>query len=148
MAMIQQVQHDPVSGSVLHIDFHSVKMDEEITAQVVVEAQGDAEGVKAGGLLEQSMRSIEVSCMPKDLPEVIKVDVSALTIGDSIHVGQISLPAGVEALSDKELTVFLVAAPTVQEEEEAVAATVEGAATEPEVLKEKKEEEPAAEEAK
>ncbi len=144
MALIQEVQHAPLSGKVLHVDFHAINMNETLKASIPVEPSGEATGVKNfGGILEQSLRSLEVECLPKDLPEMIIVDVSALDIGDSIHVKDIKLPNGVIALEDADLTVFLVAAPTVHEE----TAPAE-APTAPEVIKEKKEEPAAAPEKK
>jgi large subunit ribosomal protein L25 len=138
-AMVQEVQHSPVGGDVLHIDFHAVSMDEKIEADVPLEPVGTANGVKNfGGLLEQSVRALTVSCLPRDLPDKITVDVSNLNIGDSIHVRDIKLPNEVVAKVQPELTVFSVLAPTV--EEEPVAAEVEAAAAGPEVIKEKKEE--------
>jgi large subunit ribosomal protein L25 len=145
MALIQEVQHEPLSGDVVHVDFHAVNMNEALRTSVPIEPRGEPNGVKNfGGLLEQSLRALEVECLPKDLPERITVDVSALNIGDSIHVKDIPLPAGVTALEDADLTVFLVAAPTVVEEPVAPAAGVAPTA-EPEVIREKKEEAPAAE---
>jgi len=138
-AMVQEVQHSPVGGDVLHIDFHAVSMDEKIEADVPLEPAGTPNGVKNfGGLLEQSLRALTVSCLPRDLPDKITVDVSNLEIGDSIHVRDIKLPNGVAAKVQPELTVFSVLAPTV--EEEPVAPEAEAAAAGPEVIKEKKEE--------
>jgi large subunit ribosomal protein L25 len=138
MAMIQEIQHSPVGGDVLHVDFHAVSMDEKIEADVPLEPMGVATGVKNfGGLLEQSLRALEVECLPRDLPDKITVDVSALNIGDSIHVRDIQLPTGVAAKTQSDLTAFSVLAPVV--EEEPVAAVAEVAAG-PEVIKEKKEE--------
>src|SRR5438552_6779929 len=86
-AMVQEIQHSPVGGNVLHIDFHAVSMDETIHAEVPLEGVGIPNGVKNfGGLLEQSLRSLAIECLPRDLPDRITVDVSALNIGDSIHV--------------------------------------------------------------
>src|SRR5438874_11856377 len=138
LAMVQEVQHSPVGGDVLHIDFHAVSMDEKIEADVPLEPAGTANGVKNfGGLLEQSLRALAVSCLPRDLPDKISVDVSNLNIGDSIHVRDIKLPNEVAAKVQPELTVFSVLAPIV--EEEPVAPEAETAAG-PEVIKEKKEE--------
>src|SRR5664279_2013376 len=145
-ALVQEIQHAPLGGAVLHIDFHAVSMDETIHAEVPLESFGMANGVKNfGGLLEQSLRTLAVECLPRDLPDRITVDVSALEIGDSIHVRDIPLPSGVTALDDANLTVFLVAAPTVVVEP--VAGAVEAAA-QPEVIKEKKPEAAAPEEKK
>src|SRR5438445_11508637 len=137
-ALLQEVQHSPVGGDVLHVDFHAVSMDEKIEADVPLESIGVANGVKNfGGLLEQSLRTLEVECLPRDLPDKITVDVSALNIGDSIHVRDIKLSEGVTAKTPVDLTAFSVLAPAV--EEEPVAAVAEAAAG-PEVIKEKKEE--------
>src|SRR5207302_4299025 len=126
-ALLQEVQHSPVGGDVLHIDFHAVSMDEKIQADVPLESVGTANGVKNfGGLLEQNLRSLAVECLPRDLPDVLTVDVSALNIGDSIHVRDIALPAGVTTKTQPDLTAFSVLAPTV--EEEPVVAEVEAAA--------------------
>ena len=138
LALVQEVQHAPVGGAVLHVDFHAVSQDEVIQADVPLEPVGTANGVKnMGGLLEQNLRSLAIECLPRDLPDVIRVDVSALNIGDSIHVREIQLPAGVTTRIQQELTAFSVLAPTV--EEEPVAAATEVAAG-PEVITAKKEE--------
>lgn len=136
VALIQEVQHSPVGGDILHVDFHAVSMDEMIQADVPLETTGTANGVKNfGGLLEQNLRSLAIECLPRDLPDVITVDVSALNIGDAIHVREIALPNGVTTRVPPDLTAISVLAPTV--EEEPVAAE---APTAPEVIKEKKEE--------
>jgi large subunit ribosomal protein L25 len=143
MALIQEVQHATLTGGVVHVDFHAINMDEELHTTVPIEPRGESAGVKsAGGILEQSLRALEIQCLPKDLPEVIYIDVSGLKIGDSIHVGDIPLPEGVKTDEDEELTVFLVAAPAVAE---VVAPAATAAAVQPEVIKEKKEEPAAAE---
>jgi large subunit ribosomal protein L25 len=135
MAMLQEVQHSPVGGEVLHVDFHAVSMDEKIEADIPVEPTGTPNGVKNfGGLLEQSLRELAVECLPRDLPDRITVDVSNLNIGDSIHVRDIRLPDGVTAKVQTELTVFSVLAPTVEEEPVATAEAAAG----PEVITEKK----------
>src|SRR6266704_320045 len=138
-ALLQEVQHSPVGGDVLHVDFHAISMDEKIQADVPLEPLGVPNGVKNfGGLLEQNLRALAIECLPRDLPDKITVDVSALNIGDSIHVRDIKLPAGVTAKVQPDLTAFSVVAPVV--EEEPVVAEAEGAAAGPEVITEKKEE--------
>lgn len=136
-ALVQEIQHSPVGGDILHIDFHAVSMDEKIHAEVPLEAIGIANGVKNfGGLLEQSLRTLAVECLPRDLPDRITVDVSNLNIGDSIHVRDIQMPDGVTAKAQLDLTAFSVLEPAVEEEPAPVAA--EGAAAGPEVITEKK----------
>jgi len=138
-ALLQEVQHSPVGGDILHVDFHAISMDEKIEANVPLEPLGIAIGVKnAGGLLDQNIRSLTIECFPKDLPDRITVDVSALNIGDSIHVRDIKLPSGVVAKVPPDLTAFSVAAPTA--EEEPVTPEAEAAAAGPEVITAKKEE--------
>ena len=138
LALVQEVQHAPLGNAILHIDFHAVSMDEVIQADVPLEPTGVANGVKnMGGLLEQNLRSLAIECLPRDLPDLITVDVSALNVGDAIHVREIQRPSGVTTRVPLELTAFSVLAPTV--EEEPVAATAEAAAG-PEVIREKKEE--------
>jgi large subunit ribosomal protein L25 len=145
-SLIQEVQHHPVRGEIIHVDFHAVSMTEEIDAEVVLEPEGEPVGVKTfGGLLQQSMRSLPIRCLPQNLPSIIVVDVSGLNIGESLHVRDIRLPPGVAAVPDEDLTVFIVSEPTVAEEEP-VAAAEEAAA--PEVIKEKKPETEGAAEAK
>src|SRR2546423_10898237 len=117
MAMIQEIQHSPVGGDVLHVDFHAISMDEKIEADVPLDPSGVANGVKNfGGLLEQSLRILEVECLPRDLPDKITVDVSGLNIGDSIHVRDIQLPAGVAAKTQPDPTAFSVVGPVGEEE--------------------------------
>ncbi len=141
LALMQEVQHAPLSGDILHVDFHSVSMDEVIEADVPLEPTGTPNGVKNfGGLLEQNLRTLSIECLPRDLPDTISVDVSALNIGDSIHVRDLPLPTGVTTRISPELTAFAVMAPTVAEEP---AAGAEPAAA-PEVIKEKKEDPAAA----
>src|SRR5438132_956936 len=139
-ALLQEVQHSPVGGDILHVDFHAISMDEKITADVPLEPLGMATGVKNfGGLLEQNLRSLTIECLPRDLPDKLTADVSALNIGDSIHVRDIKLPSGVVAKVNVDLTAFSVMAPTA--EEEPVTAEAEAAAAAgPEVITAKKEE--------
>ncbi len=134
LSLIQEIQHHPVRGEVIHVDFHAVSMTEEIEADIVLQPDGESIGVKTfGGLLQQSMRSLPIRCLPQNLPEIIIVDVSGLNLGESLHVRDIKLPEGVTAATDADLTVFLVSEPTVAEEPTPAA---EQAA--PEVIKEKK----------
>src|SRR5437763_9337736 len=139
-ALLQEVQHSPVGGAVLHVDFHAISMDEKIQADVPLEGLGVATGVKNfGGLLEQNLRMLALECLPRDLPDKITVDVSELNIGDSIHVRDIKLPSGVIAKVQPDLAAFAVMAPVI--EGEPVAAEAEAAAAAgPEVITAKKEE--------
>ncbi len=140
LALVQEVQHHPLSGKVLHVDFHEVAEDEKVTIMVPVDTIGEAIGVKTeGGVLEHVLFKIKARGLPKDLPEQIMVDVSHLKIGQAIHIGEIKAPEGVELLGDKAIPVIAVAAPRTEEEEAAEAAEA-AAPGEVEMIKEKKEE--------
>ena len=135
LALIQEVQHHPLKRELLHVDFHAVSTTEKITSEVPIEAFGEALGVRTfGGLLEYSLRTLEVECFPQDLPDIVRIDVTNLNIGESLHVRDIPLPSGVEAITDGDLTVVSVVASRVGEE---VVATAEAPAS-PEVITEKK----------
>jgi len=142
LALVQEVQHHPLTGKVLHVDFHEVAADEKVTVLVPLETVGEAEGVKTqGGVLEHVLFKIKVRALPKDLPEQITVDVSHLMIGQAIHLGEIKAPAGCEIIGDKQIPVIAVAAPRTEEEEAAeAAAAAEAVPGEVEMIKEKKEE--------
>jgi large subunit ribosomal protein L25 len=141
LALVQEVQHHPLSRSVLHVDFHEVSPDEPVVVSVPVESTGEAAGVKTGGgVLEHVLYKVKIKALPKDLPEAIVVDVSALETGRAIHVGEIEPPTGVEILGNTDRVVLACAAPKVEEEAvEEEAAAVAGTA-DVEMIKEKKEE--------
>lgn len=140
LALVQEVQHHPLSGKVLHVDFHEVAEDEKVTVLVPVETTGEAAGVKTGGgVLEHVMFRVKVRALPKDLPEVITLDVSQLEIGHAIHIGEIKPPPRVEILGDKNLSVIAVAMPRAEEEVTVEAAAETLAAGDVEMIKEKKE---------
>jgi large subunit ribosomal protein L25 len=142
LALVQEVQHYALTGKVLHVDFHEVAEDEKVTVQVPLETTGEAEGVKTeGGVLEHVLFKIKVRALPKDLPELITVDVTHLKIGQAIHLGEIKAPEGTEIIGDKHIPVIAVAAPRTEEEEAAdLAAAAEAVPGEVEMIKEKKEE--------
>ena len=142
LALVQDVQHHPLKGNILHVDLHEVAENESVTVLVPVEATGEAVGVKTGGgVLEHVLFKIKVRALPKDLPEQISVDVTALEIGKSIHLGEIPAVPNVEFLGDKKVVVFSVAAPVTEEQELAAAAEAAAAAgtADVEMIKEKKE---------
>jgi large subunit ribosomal protein L25 len=136
-ALVREVQRHAYRDDVVHVDFYQIHAGESITVAVPVRIVGDAPGVKAGGILQHSLNEIEVRCLPDRIPETLDVDISALEIGDSIHVGDIVQPEGVEFLVDTERTVCSLMAPTLapvtEEEEEELVAEEEGV-EEPEVI--------------
>src|SRR4051812_30388021 len=140
LALVQEVQHHALSGQVLHVDLHEVSETEKVTIMVPVESVGEATGVKnSGGVLEHVLFKIKVRALPKDLPEVIHVDVSHLEIGQSIHLGDIKPADGIEVLGDKKISVISVAAPITEAQEAADTAAAAGT-SDVEMIKEKKEE--------
>jgi len=139
LALVQEVQHHALSGKVLHVDFHEVAETEKVTIMAAVETTGESTGVKnGGGVLEHVLFKVKVRALPKDLPEVILLDVSHLEIGQAIHIGDIKPPEGVEVLGDKHISVVAVAAP-LSEAQEAAATEAGTAGAEVEMIKEKKE---------
>ena len=146
LALVQEVQHHPLSGKVLHVDFHQVEENELVTVMVPIETTGEAVGVKTGGgVLEHTLFKLKVRALPKNLPEQILINVSALEVGKSLHVSDIKAPEGVEILGNMKATVVAVAMPKVEVE----VAPVEGAAAaDVEMTKEKKEDGTAAAPAK
>jgi len=141
LALVQDVQHHPLSGQILHVDLHEVKADEKVSIEVPVEAVGTPDGVKnGGGTLEHVRFRVRVRCLPKDLPEQINVDVTHLKVGETLHIGEIPAPAGVEILGDKKIPVLAVAAPVAEAAAETTTPAAGEAAKQPEMIKEKKEE--------
>lgn len=131
LALVQEVQHDHLKGGITHIDFHAIAMDEEIHAEVPVEIVGESPGVKLGGLVEVIHHTLEVRCLPKDLPEHISIDASNLALGKAIHVGEIALPEGVRAKLAADVVVVMCEEPKVEAEPEPAAAAAAAKAAAP-----------------
>lgn len=130
LAFLQDVQHNAITGEILHVDFLAVNQDTSINANLPLELVGEAAGIKAGGLLEQMLHSLEISCLPKDLPESIQADVTALEIGDALHIGEITFPDGVKPALNDDVVVALVAKTRVAKSGEAEGELAEGEAAE------------------
>jgi large subunit ribosomal protein L25 len=118
--MVKELQIQPVSRNFLHIDFYEVAMDRKIMVNVPVTTTGKSKGVELGGILQIIRRELEVQCFPLDVPESIELDITDLDIGDSIHVGDISLQSGIEFLGEENFTVVTIVSPKIEEEEEAI----------------------------
>ncbi len=143
-AMVKDYQLDPVHGNLIHADFLEIAMDRLLELTVNIEIVGEAEGVKLdGGIMDFVTRSIEVECLPADIPESIKVDVTGLKINDYIRVKNIQSDAKVKILTDPEVVVVTIV-PPIKEEVPVEAAPTEAA--EPEVIKKGKAVEEGAEE--
>ncbi len=146
-ALIRDVQYDPLTQGILHLDFQHISLTEQIEVKIAIKLTGLAVGVKdGGGILEQALRELDVRCLPTQIPSSVEADVSALNIGESIHVRDLVVP-NVTVLTDADTTIATVVPPTVIEEkapEEAAAEAATGTA-EPEVIAKGKKDEEGAE---
>lgn len=135
--LIREIQKHPFKKQLVHIDFQELVAGEQITVNVPLVIVGTSIGVRSfAGILDQTMRELEVTVDPSAIPNHIDVDVTALNIGDSIHVRDLKIPAGVTVLTDTDASVVVVAAPKVNATD--AAADAAAAAAEPEVLRAKK----------
>ena len=126
-AMIKEIQTDPLKGTILHVDFYAISMDKKVTLEVSITLTGVPAGATEGGILQQVLRSLEISCLPGQIPEALELDVTNLAIGDSLHVSDLEVPEGIEFLAEERLTIASVVPPTIVEE------------IEPEILEEEEE---------
>jgi large subunit ribosomal protein L25 len=125
-AVLKDVQNDPVTDRVIHVDFYEVALGQRFRIEVPLKLRGKAAGIELGGVLEQVVRSLEVECTPDNVPECIEVSVAHLGIGQSLHLGDVVFPEGVQPLEkDMKMTVASVHTPKV--EEVVTAAPEEGA---------------------
>jgi len=144
MAIIRDLQFDPVSERLLHVDLQEVTADRAITVRVAVHPVGEAVGVRdQKGILNVVLHELDVSCLPAMIPERIDADVAALMIGDVLTVGDLRAPDGVRILNDPGQAVVTVAAPMAEEVVAAAAPAAAATTAEPEVLTERKKEEEA-----
>jgi large subunit ribosomal protein L25 len=120
-AVLKDYQLHPIRNRLLHVDFHEVRLDRPIQAQVVVELVGQAQGAVEGGVLQQPTREVNVEALPMEIPDRFTLDVTPLQIGDALRVSDLAAQAGVTILDDPETTLASVTLPTrVEEPEEAV----------------------------
>tara|TARA_B100000401_G_C52574894_1_gene609728 strand:- start:6 stop:656 length:651 start_codon:yes stop_codon:yes gene_type:complete len=130
--IIKSVQYHPISDEMLHIDLYGVRMDQEVTVKVPIELVGQSEGIKAGGVLNQTLTELDITCLPGSIPQNIEIDISNLNIGDALRLGQLSLADGLTVIGDEENLIIAVNEPTVQAEEEEIEVSVEGESVETE----------------
>jgi large subunit ribosomal protein L25 len=136
-AMLKDYQADNLTRKFTHVDFVTIDLTKKLKVEVPLQIVGKSEGVKEGGILEIIRRELTVICLPTGIPKGIEVDVTALKIGQSIHIDDLKLPAGIEVPHDQNFTIASVVAPRAEEVVAAVPA--EGAApAEPEVITAKK----------
>jgi large subunit ribosomal protein L25 len=131
VALVKDMQFHPISGEVIHADFYEVDLSARIQVHVPLHFVGKAVGVVNGGVLQPILREIEVECLPLDIPEFFNVDVTALDIGDSVHIEDLQMPDGVVSVAEDNLALVAVVPPTVEAVETTTAEPVEGAAVAP-----------------
>jgi len=134
--LVREVQRDPVTGDILHVDFHQISLTKKLTIEIPIHLIGTPEGVADGGIMQHALRELQIECLPTAIPEKIEVDVSHLKIGDSVHVGDVTVE-NAEILSDSKSSIVSVVPPTVFKEPEVAAPAAE---EEPELVGEKEEE--------
>ena len=139
VALVKDMQYHPITGDVIHADLYEVDLTAKIQVHVPLHFVGKAAGVIRGGILQPIVREIEVECLPMDIPEFFNVEVSALDIGDSVHIEDLAMPEGVTAIYESNLALVAVVPPTVEEEPTPAAAPVEGVVAPTEAPAEEKE---------
>jgi large subunit ribosomal protein L25 len=144
--LIREIQRHPIKRQILHVDFQALVAGEKVTVSIPIVLLGVPEGVRLeGGVLDQTLREIEIEVDPSNIPDHVEYDITNMVIGDSVHISDLKVPEGVEVIDDPETSVAVLAAPrAVIEEVAAVAEPVEGeagAVAEPEVIGRGKEEE-------
>jgi large subunit ribosomal protein L25 len=136
--LIREIQRHPIKRQILHVDFQALVAGEKVIVSIPIVLNGIAEGVRLeGGVLDQTLRELEIEVDPSNIPDRVELDVTNMMIGDSLHVSDIKVPEGVEVQDDPETSVAVLAAPRAIIEEAPVAEAVEGApeaAAEPEVI--------------
>ena len=115
--LVKELQRDPVDGFLMHADLFEVDPEEKIAISVPVHVVGIAEGITMGGILDHALREVELECLPSAIPDAIELDVTALSLGDSIHVRDLVVGEGISVRTHEELPVVSVILPTVVEEE-------------------------------
>ncbi|HHW11867.1 MAG TPA: 50S ribosomal protein L25 [Firmicutes bacterium] len=130
--LVREIQYDPLKGTPLHVDFYQVSMEQKVVVKVPVVLVGEDQRENDGSLIETILHEVEVSCLPADIPAKIEVDVSGLTMNNSITVGDLQPPAGVEFVTEASEPVVVAAAPRSEAEAAPEEEAAEGAKAEPE----------------
>ncbi|HWP82736.1 MAG TPA: 50S ribosomal protein L25 [Bacteroidota bacterium] len=131
--ILRDVEFDPVTDRPIHFDLFGLNQDEELMIEVPVTVKGTAKGVKDGGTLQHVMHRVRVSCLPRNIPDHIEVNVEHLEINKSIHIKDLAIP-NVKILENENSTVVAVVPPTILKEAEVTAAPTEVTPAEPEVI--------------
>jgi len=130
LAFLQDVQHNPLKGEILHVDFLAVDEKTQINAMLPLELIGEAVGSTRGGFLDQMLHSLEVSCSPQDLPESIEVPVEHLDVGDVLHIGDVKFPEGVTPVLGADVVLALVVKTRTAKSADGAGGDAEGASAE------------------
>jgi large subunit ribosomal protein L25 len=142
--LIREIQRHPVKRHILHVDLQELVAGETVKVRVPLVLVGTPEGVRTGGgIVDQTMRELEIDVDPANMPNHIDVDVSTLTIGHSIHVRDLALPAGVTVLGDEDASIVSVQAARVAEETPAAGVEAVEGSSEPELIRKPKDEDEA-----
>jgi large subunit ribosomal protein L25 len=145
--LIREIQRHPFKRMILHVDFQELVAGEKVTVNIPLVLVGMPEAVRlGGGVLDQTMRELEIEVDPSDIPNHIDVDISTLELGHSLHVSDIKLPPGVTVMDDPETTIVVLSIPRAVVETPAAGVEVVGEAVEPEVIGAKKEDDEGADE--
>ena len=133
LSIIKDLQYHPLTGAVIHADLQRISMDHKVTTSVVIHLEGIPTGVRnGGGILETLTREIEIECLPGDIPDNFTVDVTYMEIGDSLHVGALTVDEKITVLANPDTVLAAVVSPTL--EREAEPGEEEEGATEPEAM--------------
>jgi large subunit ribosomal protein L25 len=128
--LVKGLERDPVRGRYLHADFYEVDLTQKVTVSVPIHLVGKAAGIEMGGILDHPLRELQIECLPREIPQRIDVDVTALNVNDSIHVSDLRLAPGLTIKTDGILAVASVILPAAEEEAAPAAAAAEGAVVE------------------
>ena len=112
--MFKEIDRHPLRGTVLHVDLLEVDVNKTVEIEVPVHLSGKAAGLAFGGIVQHETRTITIECLPSQIPDSIDVDITALNVGQSIHVKDIKLGAGLTAIDDADLTVVSIVSPTAE----------------------------------
>ena len=115
IVMLKAMQMDVFSLNYLHIDLHEIDMDTKVTISIPVETVGESNGVKEGGVIQTIRRELDIVCKPADTPDTIKIDITDLDIGDSVHVEDLDLGENIEIPHEVDFTIITISAPTAEE---------------------------------
>jgi len=125
LAIIKDLQYNSLKKQIVHVDFYGVTLKEKLTLEVDIELVGEPIGIEEGGILQVELRKVEIECLPSQMPDSLKADLSSLKVGDHVSVGDMEIPEGVEVLTELDKVVAAIVLPTkieevVEEEEEVV----------------------------